>query len=114
MHVREKDYVWNPATCSCENGKYLASVMDNSAITCDEIIESYNEETRNISTNFNKKIAACKTQKFCILIAFLSITKALLITVSIYCYLITCWPNQKHLLPFHDTNNELRKLLYVL
>ena len=64
--------------------------MDNSAITCDEIIESYNEETRNISTNFNKKIAACKTQKFCILIAFLSITKELLITVSIYCYLITC------------------------
>ena len=64
--------------------------MDNSAIKCDEIIESYNEETRNISTNFSKKIAACKTQKFCILIAFLSITKELLITVSIYCYLITC------------------------
>ena len=64
--------------------------MDNSAITCDEIIESYNEETRNISTNFNKKIAACQTQKFYILVAFLSITKALLITVSIYCYLITC------------------------
>ena len=19
-HVREKDYVWNPATCNCENG----------------------------------------------------------------------------------------------
>ena len=114
MHVREKDYVWNPATCSCENGKYLASVMDNSVITCDEIVESYNEETRNISTNFNKKIAACQTQKFYILIAFLSITKALFITVSIYCYLITCWPNQKRLLPFHDTNNELKKLLYVL
>ena len=24
----EKDYVCNPATCSCENGKYLASIMD--------------------------------------------------------------------------------------
>ena len=21
-HVCEKDYVWNPATCNCENGKY--------------------------------------------------------------------------------------------
>ena len=24
----EKGYIWNPATCSCQNGKYLASVMD--------------------------------------------------------------------------------------
>ena len=55
MNVCEKDYVWNPATCSCENGKYLASVMDVSVIMCDEVIESYNEET-----NFNEKKAACK------------------------------------------------------
>ena len=39
--------IWNPATCSCENEKYLASIMDNSAITCDEIIESYDEEKKN-------------------------------------------------------------------
>ena len=38
-HVYEKDYVWNPATCNCENGKCLASIMDDSVITCDEIIE---------------------------------------------------------------------------
>ena len=30
--ICEKDYVWNPGTCSCENGKYLASIMDDSAI----------------------------------------------------------------------------------
>ena len=28
-HRCEKDYTWNPATCSCENGKYLASIIDN-------------------------------------------------------------------------------------
>ena len=22
-HICEKDYIWNPATCSCESGKYL-------------------------------------------------------------------------------------------
>ena len=33
--MSRKDYVWNPATCNCENGKYLASVMDDSVITCD-------------------------------------------------------------------------------
>ena len=49
----KKIYILNPATCSCENGKYLASIMDDSAITCDEIIESYGEETETIPTNFN-------------------------------------------------------------
>ena len=38
--VCEKDYIWNPATCTCENSKYLASIIDNSVITCDEIIEA--------------------------------------------------------------------------
>ena len=46
IHVREKDYVWNPATCNCENVKYLASIMDDSVITYDEIVESYNEEIK--------------------------------------------------------------------
>ena len=33
-HVRGKDYIWNSATCSCKNGKYLANVIDDSVITC--------------------------------------------------------------------------------
>ena len=32
-----KDNIWNPATCSCENGKYLANITDDSVITCHEI-----------------------------------------------------------------------------
>ena len=48
-HVCEKDHVWNPATCNCKNGKCSVSIMDDSVIKCDEIIESYNEET-----NFNE------------------------------------------------------------
>ena len=43
-----KKYVWNLSTCNCENGKYLASIMDDSAIICDEIIDVK-------ETNFNKK-----------------------------------------------------------
>ena len=50
--------------------------MDNSEIFCDEVIESYDEET------------ICKMQNFYILLAFSLITIALLIAVSIYCYLI--------------------------
>ena len=55
-HACEKDYIWNPATCSCENGKYLAIIMDDSVITCDEIIE---EETKTVTTVFNEKNAIC-------------------------------------------------------
>ena len=38
--------------------------MDDSAILCDEIIESYDEETKTIPTNFNENKATCKTQYF--------------------------------------------------
>ena len=44
-HICEKDYVWNPATCSWQNGKYLASIMDDSTIICDETIHA--EEKKN-------------------------------------------------------------------
>ena len=38
--------------------------MDDSTITCDEIIKSYNEETKTIPTNFNEKKATYKTENF--------------------------------------------------
>ena len=40
----KKVYIWNPATCSCENGKYVESIIDDSVVTRDEIIE----ETRQL------------------------------------------------------------------
>ena len=72
-HVCGKDYVWNPAKPNCKNEMYLASIMDDLAIMLDEVIDSYNDQT-----NFNEKK----------LLAFLLITIALLIAVSIYSYLI--------------------------
>ena len=33
----EKDYIWNPATFSSENGKYLGSIIDDSVITFDDL-----------------------------------------------------------------------------
>ena len=62
-HVCKKNYVWNLATCNWENGKYLANVMDDSAIICDRVIDgdagaksidevkSNDEETKS---SFNK------------------------------------------------------------
>ena len=54
-NICEKDYTWNPATCSCKNGKYLAPIMNDSAINCDEVIEPYKEKTKTIPTNFKEK-----------------------------------------------------------
>ena len=49
-HVCKSDYIWNPATCTCENGKYLASIIDDLVIMCDATIN-----TTTVSTNFNEK-----------------------------------------------------------
>ena len=114
-HICEKDYIWNPATCGCKNGKYLASIIDNSVIMCEEIIDGkaklYNEETKTITTNFNEKYVICNTQNFYILLAFLLTITALLIAVSIYCYMIKYHLRQKYLLPFHVTNDKLINVL---
>ena len=52
--------------------------MDDSAITCDEMIhaeaESNDEETRTIPTNFNEKNITFEMQNIYILLAFLLIT----------------------------------------
>ena len=91
----EKDYIWNRSTYSCEYWKYLASIMDDSVIMWGEVINSYDDKTKTIPKNFNEKKATCETQNFYILLAFLLITIALLIAVSIYCYLIKYWAKQK-------------------
>ena len=65
-----KKIFWNPATCNCENGKYLASIMDDSVIICDEVIKSYDEEIKTIPTYFNKKNINCKTQNVYVLLDF--------------------------------------------
>ena len=62
--------------------------MGESAIICDEVTKSYNEEIKTIPTNFNEKNITFKTQSCYILLASLLITISLLIAVSIYCYLI--------------------------
>ena len=86
--------------------------MDDKAIMCDIITELYDEETKLIPTNFNKKKPSCKTQNFYILLAFFFVIIALLIAVSIYCYLIKYRAKEKHLLLFHNTNSELKQDLY--
>ena len=76
MYVKK---IWNP----CENEKYLASIMDDSEIMCDEFIELNDKETKTIPTNLNEKKAIRKTHNSYILLGFLFIVIALLIAFRI-------------------------------
>ena len=71
-------------TYNCENGKYLASIMNDSAIICDEVIYADENTKSNNVPNFTEKKATCKTPN----IYTCKIYIALLIAVSIYFYLI--------------------------
>ena len=51
QHMCEKHYIWNPATCSCENHKYLATIIGDSVIRCDKILET----KKTFPKNRNKK-----------------------------------------------------------
>ena len=75
--------------------------MDDSIIICDKVINSCHEKL-----NFNEK-KIFKTYLY-ILFAFLWITIALLIAVSISVYLIKY--RGKLLLPFHNKSNKLNRL----
>ena len=43
----KKNHAWNSATCICKNRKYLASIVDESAIICDEVIQWRNRNLSN-------------------------------------------------------------------
>ena len=107
-HVCKKSYIWNLAACTCENGKYLASIIGDSVIMCAEIIEV--EINRSKKKYLNKNCSNKKYfNKFLYFThLFLSITLVLRVTVSIYCYLIKHRSKQKLLLPYHDTSNKLK------
>ena len=112
------DYIWIHATCTCENDKYVESITNDSAIMCNEIIDgvrpealatpanSYEEATKGVPTK-NASTQSTST-KFFILVIFSLIDIALLIAVSIYCYLMKYQAKQKYLLPYHESNNKLK------
>ena len=82
-----------------ESCKSLPSIINDSVIMCDDIIE----ETKTVSRNFNEKMQPLK-QSFYILLAFILIVIRLLIAVRIYCYLIKYKAKLKHTFPYYITN----------
>ena len=77
--ARKKIYIWNPATRSCKNGKYVGHIFEDSVVTCDEISKNKtetneNKEIKTVSTTSTQnKVTLTKftSTNFDILIAFL-------------------------------------------
>ena len=81
--MREKYCIWNPNTCTCENGKYLESIIGASVNTCDEIIivaktvsiKTITKKRRIYCFNkFNEKKGNLSNRKFLYFTYFLLIT----------------------------------------
>ena len=82
--MRKKGCFWNPATYSCQNGKYVGRVIHNLVvIICDKVIDTTKlPSTKTIST---KTISnKCVLTNFYVLVSFLIIAIAFLIAISIY------------------------------
>ena len=94
---------------------HVVTKMKN-MITSEEIVDieakPNGEVTKTLRANFNKKKITYKPQNLYSSLTFILTTTALLIAISIYCYLIKYWAKRKYLLTFHSANNELRKLIY--
>ena len=58
-NIWENDYIWDPVTWICENGKYLARLATIQC-TCDEVLE----ETKNIAKFLMKKMQHVKQKNF--------------------------------------------------
>ena len=91
----EKWYILITSTYICKCGTYLESIIDDSVITFDEIIE----ETRT-SNIFQRKKVTSKTKNLYTLLSFSLIATALLITVKLL----------KRFSPYYKTNNELKEI----
>ena len=76
----KKSYIWNLGICSCENGRYTENTIDDSVITCAEIIETTKSNLtktvplKRIPTNFYEKKVICQMKSYYILLLFLLIT----------------------------------------
>ena len=62
----EKVCIWNPTTCGCENAEYLTSIIEDSVIMCDKIINVADSVSSNGSANFHEKVRYKMDYIFCI------------------------------------------------
>ena len=60
----KKYYTWNPTTFSCENGKYLGSVIGDSEIRCDETINAADSVSTNLMSTASTNVTITASINF--------------------------------------------------
>ena len=113
--TRAKKVIFGILLCTCENDKYYLRFSDSIWWNYRTNKNRFNKNCSNKKyfkkKHFNKN---CSNKKYFNnyhnLLTFLLITMALLIAVSIYCYLIKHLSKQKHLIPCHGTSNKLKEI----
>ena len=66
MHIPKK-HDWNLGTCICEDISYWKSIVDNSVIECDEIMNATNVtfiDVTDISTNVTDGTSICEASRY--------------------------------------------------
>ena len=90
----KKGYICNSGTCTCENVEYLATTIEDSVNTCDEIINDTNRVstivpknvTSTFSTNFYNKKVRYKMSCYLIHTVLLVIILLFIIAIKGYHY----------------------------
>ena len=78
---------WNRSTCACENGTYLGSVINDSVVTWNEIINAVDRSTDVTSTrseNFHNEIVRYKMG--CYILPVVLLVVILRFMIAIICY----------------------------
>ena len=104
-----KIYIFNPSRCAYKIDNYLKSIIGNSVVTYDEIIDivakSYNEPT-----NFNKKKVTYKIINIFLSLPLITISVLIIVRIYNYYYLIKLRLKQKHTLPYCHSNNKSKEI----
>ena len=54
----KRDYSWNPSTCISENRRYLKSIVHNSVIVCDKIMNGTNNASTNVTNTISVNVTS--------------------------------------------------------
>ena len=103
-HCVCKDYIWNPSACTCDideywkNYAYTKSLINDSVITGDEIIDMWD----TVSTHSISKEIKYKMDYYVFHTTLLvTICLLLLIFIANNCYYIKHQSKQKNILPYY-------------
>ena len=57
VHAK-KNYGWNSSTCICENSRYLKSIVDDSVVVCNEIINVGDSAWTNLANTISTNVTS--------------------------------------------------------